>query len=104
MAKASVSQRADDAHEMAVEAIAITQAQGFILGALLAVMRDTGALRREVIGNIFIGAAAVIDHTPAPDEATRQTLAASRDHVSQMAKSFGTDVPPPGQTGIPFKN
>jgi hypothetical protein len=95
---------AREAREMAIEAVAHVQAHRFMITTMLAVMRDLAILPTQGIQNIFIGAAGVIDRIVPGDEATEETLAASRNVVEEMASNFGIEVPQKGQVVLPRRH
>lgn len=95
---------ARDANDMAKAAVLRTQAQGFVIGALIGVLRDTATIPQEAVRNIFVGAAAVIDAVQPQDADERETLKASRAFVQEMAGHFRIEIPPKGQAVMPRRN
>jgi hypothetical protein len=92
-----VAAKAQEAHEMAVDAVVKTQAHTLIIGGILGVLKDFAVINPEAIKNVFLGVAKLIDSYPPTDEATTQTIEASREFVAEMAGGFGIEIPKKGQ-------
>jgi hypothetical protein len=60
------------------------------------VLRDANVISRDAVSTIFVGSAAIMDAIESEDDATAQTLAASRSYLEELARNFGIEIPQKG--------
>lgn len=92
------------AQQIALSAFAVSQTLGTIVESMLATLHANGVLPAAKLRLVFLGAAASIDEMKPADDMQRAGQHQMREMVVKMAKDFGIEIPPPGQTGMQRKH
>jgi hypothetical protein len=87
---------ARDALVVANECSLREQTHRFVIQSIIGVLRDANVISRDAVSTIFVGSAAIMDAIEPEDDATAQTLAASRSYLEELARNFGIEIPQKG--------
>ena len=87
---------ARDALNVANECALREQTHRFVIQTIIGVLRDANVISRDAVSTIFVGSAAILDAIESEDDATAQTLAASRSYLEELARNFGIEIPQKG--------
>ena len=72
------------------------QTQRFVIQTIIGVLHDANVISRDAVSTIFVGSAAIMDAIESENDATAQTLAASRSYLEELARNFGIEIPQKG--------
>ena len=90
---------ARDALDVANECSLREQTHRFVIQTIIGVLHDANVISRDAVSTIFVGSAgsaAIMDAIESENDATAQTLAASRSYLEELARNFGIEIPQKG--------